>query len=115
MSEITIERSVGFILKENGRVDYHCVVLGVKPSGLDHAGVVAWAEGLGGEAADKREIRLVQANAPDLLPTRGWCWLKDEEGSPYAWICYFTDGYICCYDRSAKGGAVAVKRIYVKD
>ncbi len=104
------ERYVGAILKEDGTVDYHLIVLGFKPSGLDHAGAIAWAKTLDGKVANKREIRLVQANAPDLLPTSGWCWLEEEYGSSCAWGCYFGGGGVYYDDRSSGGGAVAVRR-----
>jgi hypothetical protein len=105
------ERYVGPILKRDGTVDYQLIWLGIKPDGLNHAAAVAWPKTLGGKVANKHEIRLIQANAPDLLPTSGACWLEEEEGSSYAWCCYFINGTINFFDRSSQLGAVAVRRV----
>jgi hypothetical protein len=109
------ERYVGPVLNDDGNVAYHLIKLPDSPSqALSHDEAVKWAKQVGGKLPNKREMRLIQANASDAIPSSGWCWLEDPEGSSYAWYCSLGYGIVYYDIRSAAGGAVAVRLIAVE-
>jgi hypothetical protein len=89
----------------------YLVATGITHEGLTHSGALEYGKSIDGKLANTREIRLVQANAPDLLPSSGLCWLEEEQGSAYAWFCNFGYGAICYFNRGSEGGAVVVRRV----
>jgi hypothetical protein len=108
------ERYAGSVLKADGSVDYHLAKLPAEaPDDLTHCAAMEWAESVGGKLPNRREIRLLQSNLGDTLPTSGWAWLEEvhETNASSAWGCHFGYGSLYCHDRSAEGGAVAVRRL----
>ena len=91
---------------------HHAVVLlGARPDErVTWQQALAWAKDIDAQLPSRPVAALLYANARDQIKP-DWYWTSEPDGSSYAWYCYFDDGYQFCYDRSAKGCAVAVRLI----
>ena len=107
------ERYAGAILKEDGTVDYHVILLPgeIETTWADAGG---WAAGLGGQLPNRREQSLLYTNLKGEFQS-AWYWsCEQHSGSPdFAWMQGFSYG---CQDTGRKSfsyRARAVRRLVI--
>ena len=104
------ERYAGAKLDDDGQHLHDVIVLAARPDDtytFDEA--QDWAKSVGGDAPSPEECALIKANCPDVI-TR-WIWTNKLYAGNASFAWYFTsDGPTLNLDRSAEGGALAVRR-----
>ena len=103
------ETFCGPLLDERGQVECYPIWMSGDDKGKYFDDALAAAQARGGDLPSPREAWL--ALAAGVKFPRSWIWLNKREGSSNAWYCY-SDGYQGYDDRSAPGGAVAVRRVF---
>jgi hypothetical protein len=102
----------GAVLNDDGTVKHHTIVVKTSNGGHDFDGAKAFAKEDGLSAPSDQEARLIVAHKGNHLDGMSWFWLSKVHSNPaYAWNCYLTSGDVDDNDRSAEGGAVAVRRV----
>ncbi len=82
------------------------------PKRQSHQAQLAWAESQGAQLADRVDGALMHATLPDLRP-KEWIWLATPGDAYDAWG-QDSDGFQGFDDKSALGGGVAVRRLFLE-
>ena len=96
--------------------DYLLVDLGWVAA-KDHAAALALAQERGGDLADRREGRLLDANRRPGQPTSGAFWLKPQSAgnADYAWCQHFNNGDQYYYLKDRELLARVVLRVPIEE
>lgn len=100
----------GEIRGDDGKLQYYLVGVSVRDDTGDWDELMAWAKSLNADLPSPSDAWLLRANAKHWLPDN-WIWLNKPEGPSSAWCC----GHFGLQDylgRSARGGGVAVRRVF---
>lgn len=100
----------GIARGENGKPDYHLVLLADKPSeGLNWKDALAWAEKIGANLPTRDESALLYAHLRDRFEG-GWHWTSTQSSSYDAWGQCFYYGTQHDFIKKFEGPARAVRR-----
>jgi len=110
------ELYAGPVLGASGHLMHHLVVMAQRPTDdLAWQAAMDWAQRIGGALPTRQELSLIFANCkPHLKPEWHWSSEVHESDAPYAWYCYFSNGYINYNHKSYLGSAVAVRLITIE-
>lgn len=103
----------GFLLGQDGKPDYHLVVLQGELARGNWEKAKKYAADAGGELPDRREARLLAINIPQHFNKGSWYWTSAQfaDNDGYAWFQDFSDGLQDFYPKSCEYRARAVRRI----
>ncbi len=106
------ERYAGAVLNDDGTVKHHLIVMAERKTSVTWQGALDWAASIGGAIPTLQELALIVANCKKHIGT-AWHWSSEphESNASYAWGCDFNDGNQHCHDTSARGAALAVRRL----
>lgn len=108
------EHYAGIVLGQNGEDDYHLIVL---PGDMERAnwkGAQDFAKKAGGELPNRREQRVLFANAQQHFKSAYyWSGEQHTADSDSAWMQNFSSGNQYHYHEDSELRARAVRRIYI--
>jgi len=105
----------GMILGQNGEPDYHLFIIPGEAKGVTWAKAKEWAKKAGGELPNRREQRVLFANAKDQFsPEWYWSSQQHESDSGYAWNQNFNYGTQLITHESNELRARAVRRLVIE-
>ncbi|MGY1490754.1 hypothetical protein ACW4YW_15210 [Methylobacillus pratensis] len=108
------ERYGGAILKEDGTVDHHVILLPGDNDRDTHENQTKWAASIGGVLPSRREQSLLFANLKDEFQREVYWSGEDYAEDPYyAWYQSFGNGSQGWYYRSYELRARAVRRLVI--
>lgn len=104
----------GLVLGKKGEADYHLFVLPGELVGGTWQEAGKWAEAQGGDLPNRREGRILFANAKEAFK-EAWYWLAEQHAghSDCAWVRGFNGGYQGNDHKSNKCRARAVRRLFL--
>lgn len=107
------EHYAGAVLDPEGCIKHHLVLMAERQNDdLDWEDAKAWADRVGGVLPTRQEQALLFANCKPHLKLE-WYWSSEQnkDDASCAWYCCFYYGTQNIILKSAKGAAVAVRRV----
>ena len=109
------EQYAGIILSKNGEPDYHLILLPGEQSNINWKKAKEWAASIGGELPNRREQRVLFANAKQHF-AEAWYWSGEQhaDGNDSAWNQTFSYGNQSYDRKSGCYRARAVRRLIIQ-
>lgn len=108
------EKYVGAIISADGTKRDHIILLPEIKVDINWKDAMTWAKSIGGDLPNRCESSLLFATMKDQFEPQ-WYWTNEQhaDGSGYAWLQGFNDGYQDGTHKSNECRARAVRRLSV--
>jgi len=109
------EHYAGIVMRDDGRPDYHLILVEGEAEHVTLDGAKEWAREAGGELPNRREQALLYANLKDQF-AKAWYWSGEQHaaGPDCAWAQYFGNGDQHLSHKGNELRARAVRRLIIE-